>query len=109
MGKFNPIDFKYELVHESKEDGVFHYQKIQLKEASVMTDVLELAYWSKQNTWVLFIEQMNLKQFLPKTYYISDEHHIINLYVGKIKNNMNFRFLTNNITKDPQVLVQMGS
>ena len=107
MGKFNPLDFGYELVRTDDAEGVFHYQKIQVKKASVMTDVLELAYWNKQNAWVLFIELMNLKQFLPK-YNISDEHHRISLFMGRIKSNQDFRFVMNKIIKDPSVIAQMG-
>lgn len=107
MAKFNPIEFGYELVSKDEDAGTFHYQKIRLTKVSVMTDILELVYWSKQNTWILFVEMLNLKSFLPNT-DISDEHHIISLFIGRIKNDMNFRFIMNNITKDPKVLVQLG-
>ena len=105
MGKFDPADFNYERIRE--EDGVSHYQKILIKDVSVVTDIVELSYWSKQNIWVIFIEVINLKQFLP-AYNIPDDHHHITLFVGRIKSGQDFRFLINRIAKDPKFLSQLG-
>lgn len=103
MGKFNPLDFKYELAHEEHDHLL--YQKIIIKEESLFTDLIELGYFKNSNTWALFITGSNLKPYLPAYKEIPN----ISLFIGKIKNNMNFRFLLNNICKDPKVIIQLGS
>lgn len=103
MAKFNPLDFKYELVQDD-EDSLLYQKKI-ISEESVFTDLIELGYFKKANVWGLFITGSNLKSYLPSYKEIPN----ISLYIGKIKNNMNFRFLLNNICKDPKVIIQLGS
>lgn len=106
MAKFDPLAFNYELV--SEESGIFHFQKIILKEDCVLTDIIELSYWSDQKCWVIFLEMINLKQFLPN-HDIPDESHPISLFIGEIRSDFDFRFIMNKIVKDAQIIIKLGS
>lgn len=102
--KFDPLQYNYELV--SKSDGVCHFQKIISKEPLVK-DIIELSYWSKQDTWVIFIEAINLKQFLPPGLEIGESK--IPLFVGDLKKDFDFGFIIKRVAKDPELLIQLGA
>lgn len=105
MAKFDPTEFSYELA--GKQDGIFHFQKSIEKKELLITDIFELAFWSKENTWVMFVEAANLKQFLPQV--LAVENSKITLFVGEIKNDFDFRFLMAKISKNPKLLLQLPS
>lgn len=105
MAKFDPTEFNYELVGE--RDGIFHFQKSIEKKELLITDIFELAFWSKEDTWVIFIETINLKQFLPQILAI--ENNKVYLFVGTIKNDFDFRFLMARSSKNAKLLLQLPS
>lgn len=105
---FDPLEYNYELVQESKEDGVFHFQKILLKQDRVLTDIVEMAYWSKQKTWMIFIEAINLKPFY-KGSLVYDEDLKVFLFIGEIKNDFDYQLLMKRICLNPEILIQLGS
>lgn len=105
MAKFDPLIYNYELI--DKQEGVYHFQKILLKENCVVTDIIELAYWSKQDIWVIYLETINLKQFLPKDTTI--EECKMPLFIGEIKNDFDYQFQMKRICMDPKILIQMGA
>lgn len=103
--EFDPLEYNYELVH--KEDGVFHFQKSTIQKDCIITDIIELAYWSKQKTWIIFIECINLKPFFKQAPHY-DENFKISLFVGEIKNDFDFQLLMKRICIDPEILIQLG-
>lgn len=105
MAKFNPLGFNYELVHQYP--NVDHYQRKLATENCNLSHLLELTYWIKENIWVIYVDRMNLKPLL-KGQYISDESHHINLYVGRIISNQDYRFLINKHTKDPFFIYKLS-
>lgn len=106
MATFDPLEYNYELV--SKQDGVYHFQKKITTEKCVFTDIIELNYWSKQKTWIIFIDFLNLKQFMESEMQL-DIDSKLTLFVGEIKNDFDFQFLMKRIVIDPQILIQLGS
>lgn len=108
MGKdFNPAEYNYEVVHESKEDGVFHFQNKIRKLKLQFTDLIELSFWSKQNIWLIFVSSQNLKPYLRPDEYV-DEDRKIPLFIGEIKNDFDYQFLMKRIIINPQKLMQIG-
>lgn len=105
MAKFDPIEFNYELVGE--QDGIVHFQKVIEKNNLRITDIFELAFFSKENAWMIFIETNNLKQFLPEILDI--ENTKVSLFSGELKNDYDFRFIMTKITKNPKLLLQLSS
>ena len=105
MAKFDPTEFNYELV--SQLDGICHFQKTIDKKELLITDIFELAFWSKDNTWVIFIETINLKQFLPEILAI--ENSKVYLFVGTIKKEFDFRLIMSKISRNPKLLLQLPS
>lgn len=105
---FDPLEYNYELVEQYQEEGVYHFQKILVKTDRVITDIIELAYWSKQKTWVIFIEARNLKPFF-KGAPAYDESLKCPLFVGEIKNDFDYQFQMKRICLDPKILIQLGS
>lgn len=104
--EFDPLEYNYELVHD--QDGIFHFQKATIKKDAIITDIIELAFWSKQNIWIIFIEAINLKPFF-KGAPSYDENLKITLFIGEIKNDFDYQLLTKRICTDPKVLIQLGS
>lgn len=104
MPKFNPNDFDYHIVRD--EENIIHYQRKNVPEQLAIIDVLEFGYYKKENIWQLFIEVQNLKQFLPIQFHMMETYKI-HLFIGRIKNNQDFRFLKNKILKDPKLLIQI--
>ncbi len=104
--EFDPLEYGYELIHQ--QDGVFHFQKAMIKKDSVITDIIELAYWSRQKIWVIFIEFINLKPFF-KDAPSFDESIKLTLFIGEIINDFDFQFQIKRICKDPEILIQLGS
>ena len=99
--KFDPIEFNYELVNA--QDSVFHYQKVLVQPDCIITDIIELAFWSKQNTWIIFIEASNMKQFAQDMQF--DEWDKITLFIGKLNTDFDFEFQMKRICIDPQILI----
>lgn len=105
---FDPIEYNYELADKSPEDGVFVFQKIIQKKQCVITDIIEIAYWSKQKYWCVYVMTDNLKQFLKgKTPF--EDNRPISLFIGEIKNDFDYQFLMKRIITDPEILIQIGS
>lgn len=105
MAEFDPLAYNYELINQ--DDGVFHFQKIIVKNDCVFTDIIELAYWSRQKIWVIFVEACNLKQFLPEGLDISENK--ISLFVGELRNDFDYQLITKRMAKDPKLIIQLGS
>lgn len=105
--QFDPIEYNYELVHESKADKVFHFQKKITKLKLPFNDIIELSLWSKQNIWLIFVSAQNLKPFLLPDEYV-DEDRKIPLFIGEIKNDFDYQFIMKRIITDPKILIQLG-
>lgn len=104
MAQFDPLEFGYYLF--GNVEGFSHYQKEILQEKINMVDIIELVHCIKVDTWAMVIKPHNLKQFLPTLSIFSDD---ITLFIGKIKNDFDFRFIMSKIVKDPKILIQMGA
>lgn len=104
MAKFDPKEFNYELYGNT--DGVLHYQKNIDTDKPSFIDVIELAYYSKVDSWAMIVKSENMRQFVPDIDFSDGD--IFSLFIGKIKNDFDFRFIMNKIVKDPKAIVQMG-
>lgn len=104
MAQFDPLEFGYFLCNN--REGFVHYKKEILQEKINMVDVIELVYCTKVDTWAMVIQPDNLKQFSPD---FSIFQYDITLFIGKIKNDFDFRFIMSKIVKDPKILIQMGA
>lgn len=104
---FDPIEYNYELADKSPTDGVFIFQKI-IKKECMITDIIEIAYWSRQKSWCIYIMTDNLKQFLPGK-KIFEDNRVISLFIGEIKNDFDYQFIMKRIITDPEILIQIGS
>lgn len=103
--QFDPVEYNYELV--STSDGTHHFQKSTSKPLQVQ-DIIELSYWSKQKTWIIFIEAMNIKPFLGTDIDINQDMKIP-LFIGEIKSAFEYELIMKRICTDPKVLLQLGS
>ena len=105
--QFDPLEYNYELVHESKADGVFHFQKKITKQKLQFNDIMELSFWSKQKIWVIFVSSQNLKPYLRPDEYV-DEDRKVPLFIGEIINDFDYQFLMKRIIMEPKILIQLG-
>lgn len=105
MAKFDPLEFGYYLYSDNNE--ILNYQKEIVQQDVTMIDVMELVHFTKPDAWAIVIKVDNLKQFIPNIYMLDANH--MTLFMGKIKNDFDFRFLISKIIKDPQILIQMGA
>lgn len=104
--KFDPLEYNYQVVADMPE--AINYQRtISAKDCSI-TDIIELAFWKQQNIWVLFIESINLNQFLPASSQI-EESYKIPLFVGQFKSAFEYELVMKRIVKDPKIIIQLGA
>lgn len=102
--EFNPENFDYKLV--SAQDDVIHYRKISYDEEITFLKKIEIQYWRKADTWIIFIQSENIKQFILD---FDTEPQKIVLFIGEIKNDFDFRFIMAKIVKDPRKIAMLGS
>ncbi len=100
--EFSPSAYNYELV--GKENGVFRYQKISVQKDSVITDLLELAWWSEPDYWIIYVDPERLHEMFPKHKFPSLSDDPITLYVGEIRCHEDYEFLINRIVKKPEII-----
>lgn len=103
--KFDPLEYNYELVSEN--NSVFHFQKVLKKEKLSITDVIEISFWSTLGIWIIYVESLNLNQFLPS--HCKVEYSMkIPLFIGQIKGDFDYQLLTKRICMDAETLIQIG-
>lgn len=104
--RFDPLEYNYRLVNNIEE--AFNFQRIISKEDCNMADIVEIAFWKKQKIWILFIESINLNQFLPENKQIHESYKI-SLFAGEIKSAFEYELIMKRIVKDPEILIQLGA
>lgn len=104
--EFDPLQYNYELV--SNNNGVVHFQRTIKKKEITIQDIVEIYYWSTPRIWLIYIESINLNQFLPQDSQVQESIKIP-LFIGQIKGDFDYQLLTKRICTDPQVLIQLGS
>lgn len=103
---FDPLEYNYELV--SKNNDVCHFQRSLKRKEITIQDIVEIYYWSIPGIWVIYVESINLNQFLPADSQVTESMKIP-LFVGQIKGDFDYQLLTKRICTDPNVLIQLGS
>lgn len=103
--KFDPLEYNYQIIGDMEE--AINFQRIISKKDCSIADIIELAFWKKQKIWVLFIESINLNQFLPEISQIQESYKI-SLFVGEIKSAFEYELILKRIVKDPEILIQLG-
>lgn len=103
---FDPLEYNYELV--SQNNDVFHFQRTLKKKEITIQDIVEIYYWSIPKMWVIYVESINLNQFLPINSQVTESIKIP-LFVGQIKGDFDYQLLTKRMCTDPTVLIQLGS
>lgn len=105
MSIFFPSDFGYEL-QAGDHEMALHYQKKINSETPDFIDIIEMAFYKKPKTWVLFIRSENIKQFFTEIEF--ENGQIYSLFIGTILSDFDFRFIMTKICKDPNTIIQVG-
>lgn len=104
--RFDPLEYNYRLTCDIEE--AFNFQRIISNNDLSITDIIELAFWKKQKIWVMFIESLNLNEFLPEASHVKESYKIY-LFAGEIKSAFEYELIIKRIVKDPEILIQLGA
>lgn len=104
--QFDPLEYNYELV--SNKNDVCHFQRIIKKTECTLPDVVEISYWALPKIWIIYIESINLNQFIKPEYHVIESIKIP-LFIGQIKGDFDYQLLIKRMCTDPNVLIQIGS
>lgn len=104
--QFDPLEYDYELV--SNQNDVCHFQRIIKKKECTIQEIVEMCYWSIPGIWIIYMESINLNQFLPAHSQITESTKIP-LFIGQIKGDFDYQLLVKRICTDPEILIQVGA
>ena len=106
MEKFNPENFGYQIDNEYDDCDVYNrLEVINGKERTLMLDLtLTLNYFKKPKSWVILIDGMNFKDYLPEELICS--HYVV--FMGYIETDEDFKLIYDRIAKTPEEILAMA-